>query len=130
MRKLGNSATPVVELTCEGDEYTFTTTTMLKTTTIKFKLGEEFEEERGDGAKVKSTITMDGNKMTHVMKGEPESTIVREFNGDEMKAVSLLSNLFCSMFFSGDLISFYCFFLHQQVLTVNDVVCTRIYKAE
>lgn len=94
MRKLGNSATPVVELTCEGDEYTFTTTTMLKTTTIKFKLGEEFEEERGDGTKVKSTITMDGNKMTHVMKGEPESTIVREFNGDEMKAVSLLYLLF------------------------------------
>ncbi|KAK4004721.1 sodium/calcium exchanger regulatory protein 1 [Daphnia magna] len=102
MRKLGNSATPVVELTCEGDVYTFTTTTMLKTTTIKFKLGEEFEEERGDGAKVKSIITLDGNKMTHVMKGEPESTITREFNGDELKAV----------------------------LTVNDVVCTRIYKAE
>lgn len=65
------------------------TTTMLKTTTIKFKLGEEFEEERADGAKVKSIITLDGNKMTHVMKGEPESTIIREFNGDEMKAVSI-----------------------------------------
>lgn len=88
MRKLGNSATPVVELTVDGDEYTMTTTTMLKTSTIKFKLGEEFEEERADGTKVKSTITLDGNKMTHVMKGEPESTIVREFNGDEMKAVS------------------------------------------
>lgn len=91
MRKLGNSATPVVEVTCNGDEYTMTTTTMLKTTAIKFKLGEEFEEERGDGAKVKSIITIDGNKMTHVMKGEPESTIVREFNGDEMKAVRAVS---------------------------------------
>ena len=95
MRKLGNSATPVVELTKDGDDYSFTTTTMLKTTTIKFKLGEEFEEERGDGAKVKSTITLDGNKMTHVMKGDPESTIVREFNGDELKAVSRLSRSFC-----------------------------------
>ena len=65
-----------------------TTTTMLKTTTIKFKLGEEFEEERADGTKVKSTITIEGNKMTHVMKGDPESTITREINGDEMKAVS------------------------------------------
>ena len=26
--------------------------------------------------------------MTHIMKGDPDSTIVREFNGDEMKAVS------------------------------------------
>ena len=27
--------------------------------------------------------------MTHIMKGDPESTIIREFNGDEMKAVSI-----------------------------------------
>lgn len=87
-RKLGNTATPVVEVTLDGDEYTMTTSSLLKTSVIKFKLGEEFDEERGDGAKVKSVITLDGNKMTHVMKGEPESTIVREFTGDEMKAVS------------------------------------------
>lgn len=41
-----------------------------------------------DGAKVKSTITLEGNKLTHIMKGEPDSTIIREFNGNEMKAVS------------------------------------------
>ena len=86
-RKLGNSSTPVVEVTLNGDEYTLTTSSLLKTTTIKFKLGEEFEEERADGVKVKSTITLEGNKMSHVMKGEPETTIVREFNGSEMKAV-------------------------------------------
>ena len=63
----------------------------MKTSAIKFKLGEEFEEERADGAKVKSTITIDGNKMTHIMKGDPESTIIREFNGDEMKAVSIVN---------------------------------------
>merc|ERR1711928_39771 len=83
-RKLGNSSTPVVEVTLNGDEYTLTTSSLLKTTTIKFKLGEEFEEERADGVKVKSTITLDGNKMTHVMKGEPETCIVREFNGNEI----------------------------------------------
>merc|ERR1712035_165435 len=99
-RKLGNSSTPVVEVTLNGDEYTLTTSSLLKTTTIKFKLGEEFEEERADGVKVKSTITLDENKMTHVMKGEPETCIVREFNGNEMKAV----------------------------LTVNSVVCTRSTK--
>jgi len=87
-RKLGNSSTPVVEVTLNGDEYTLTTSSLLKTTTIKFKLGEEFEEERADGVKVKSTITLDGNKMSHVMKGEPQTTIIREFNGNEMKAVT------------------------------------------
>lgn len=123
MRKLGNSATPVVELSCEGDEYTLTTTTMLKTTAIKFKLGQEFEEERLDGAKVKSTITLEGNKMTHVMKGEPDTTIVREFSDDEMKAVSKINGLHSSFvsLLTG---------IFLQVLTVNDVVCTRIYKLE
>ena len=101
-RKLGNSATPVVEVTINGDEYTLTTTTLLKTTVIKFKLGQEFDEERLDGTKVKSIITLDGNVMTHVMKGSPETVITREFSGSEMKAV----------------------------LKVSNVVCTRVYKAE
>ena len=50
-----------------------TTTTLLKTTVSKFKLGEEFDEERADGAKVRSLITLDGNTMTHVMKGIEEN---------------------------------------------------------
>ena len=101
-RKLGNSMTPVVQVTLNGDEYTLTTSSVLKTAVIKFKLGQEFEETRPDGVKVKSTITLDGNVMTHVMQGEPTSTIVREFSADEMKAV----------------------------FTVNNVTCTRIYKHE
>merc|ERR1712137_1528137 len=92
-RKLGNSSTPVVEVTLNG-EYTLTTSSLLKTTTIKFKLGEEFEEERADGVKVKSTITLEGNKMTHVMKGEPETTIIREFNGK--KAVLTVNSVICT----------------------------------
>merc|ERR1711946_72340 len=70
-RKLGNSSTPVVEVTLNGDEYTLTTSSLLKTTTIK----------------------LEGNKMTHVMKGEPETTIIREFNGNEMKAVLTVNSL-------------------------------------
>lgn len=101
-RKLGNSVTPVVEVTLDGDEYTLTTSSLLKTLVIKFKLGQEFDELRADGVQVKSTITLDGNVMTHIMKGEPKSTIIREFNGNEMKAT----------------------------FTANNVVCTRVYKAE
>ena len=87
LRKLGNSLSPSVEITLDGDVYTLKTTSTFKTTEIKFKLGEEFEEERLDGTKVKSVVTLDGNKMTHVMKGDPESTIVREFNDNDMTAV-------------------------------------------
>lgn len=101
-RKLGNSITPTVQMTFDGSEYTMTTTSLLKTTVIKFKLGEEFEEERGDGVKVRSIITLDANIMTHIMKGDPESTIVREFGTEEMKAT----------------------------LTANNVVSIRKYKAQ
>jgi len=102
LRQVGKKLSPTVEVTQNGDEWCIKTSSTFKTTELKFKLGEEFEEDRMDGAKVKSTITLEGNKLTHIMKGEPDSTIIREFNGNEMKAI----------------------------MTVNDVVCTREYKAE
>lgn len=57
MRKMGNAATPTVEITKDGDTYTMKTTTTFKTTEIKFKLGEEFEETTADGRVVKVRCT-------------------------------------------------------------------------
>ena len=101
VRKMGNAASPVIELTKNGDEYTLTSQSTFKNTTITFKLGEEFEEETPDGRKVKAVITQDGNKLVHIQKGEKETTIIREFTEDEVK----------------------------MTLTVDDIVCRRIYKA-
>jgi len=101
VRKMGNAASPVVELTKNGDEYTLTSQSTFKNTTTVFKLGEEFEEETPDGRKVKAVVTQEGNKLIHVQKGEKETTIIREFSEDELK----------------------------MTLTVEDIVCTRIYKA-
>ena len=95
-RKLAKSVTPVVEVTLNGDEYTLKTSSLLKTTIIKFKLGEEFDEQRLDGVKVRSTVTLNGNVMTHVMKGKPDSVIVREFNGNELKTVCTVNNVSCT----------------------------------
>jgi len=101
VRKMGNAASPVIELTQNGDEYTLTSQSTFKNSTIIFKLGEEFEEETPDGRKVKAVITQDGNKLVHIQKGEKETTIIREFSDNEVK----------------------------MTLTVDDIVCTRIYKA-
>ncbi|KDR16278.1 fatty acid-binding protein, muscle-like isoform X1 [Zootermopsis nevadensis] len=101
VRKVGNSVSPVIELTQNGDEYTITSQSTFKNTTTTFKLGQEFEEETADGRKVKSVVTQDGNKLIQVQKGEKETTIIREFNDDEVK----------------------------MTLTVDDIVSTRIYKA-
>ncbi len=101
-RKMGATVSPVVEVTENNGEYTMKTQSRFKNSEIKFKLGEEFDEETPDGRKVKSVITLDGNKMTHVQKGEKETVIEREFGPTEMKAV----------------------------MKVDDIVCTRVYKLE
>jgi hypothetical protein len=85
---MGNAVSPVVELTKNGDEFTLTSQSTFKNTSITFKLGEEFEEETPDGRKVQSVITQDGNKLVQIQKGEKETTIVREFSEDEVKMVS------------------------------------------
>lgn len=87
-RKMGATVSPVVELTEKNGVYTLKTTSTFKSTEIKFKLGEEFDEETVDGRKVKSTCTLEGNKLIQVQKGDKDTTIEREFGPTEMKAVS------------------------------------------
>lgn len=100
-RKMGNTISPTVQLIKEGDEYVFNTTSTFKNTTIKFKPGEEFDEETVDGRKVKSVCTFEGeDKLIHEQKGEKPTTIVREFTADKLNAV----------------------------MTIGDIICKRIYK--
>jgi len=120
---MGNSLSPTVEVTLEGDTYTLTTTSTFKTSAISFKLGDEFDEETLDGRKVKSIITLDGNKLTQEQKGDKPTTIVREFNDDELITVRTI----------------YCLYHHNplltyplpnpQTLTIGAVKCVRVYKA-
>jgi len=46
---MANNATPTTEITKNGDEWNIKTITTFKTTEIKFKLGEPFDEETADG---------------------------------------------------------------------------------
>nr|AFN08746.1 fatty acid binding protein [Scylla paramamosain] len=107
MRKMGNAATPTVEITLDDGTYTLKTVTTFKTTEIKFKLGEEFEETTADGRTVKSTITLDGNKLIHNQVGDKEkkekdSVLTREFTDTEM----------------------------LMECKVDDIVCKRVYKRQ
>ncbi|KAK0180632.1 hypothetical protein PV327_002995 [Microctonus hyperodae] len=102
VRKLAGSISPTVELLEDNGVYNLRTTSTFKNTDIKFKLGEEFDEDTPDGRTVKSVITLDGNKMTHIQKGEKQTLIEREFTPTEMTAI----------------------------MKVDDVVCTRVYKVQ
>merc|ERR1711939_1089913 len=69
-RKLGNKSSPTVTVTEDNGEYTFKQESLVKTSEIKFKLGEEFEEVTADGRKVLSKMTLTApNVMVHEMKG-------------------------------------------------------------
>merc|ERR1712133_218347 len=69
-RKLGNKSSPVVTVTEENGEYTMKQESLLKTSEIKFRINEEFEELTADGRKVLSKMTLTApNVMVHEMKG-------------------------------------------------------------
>ncbi|CAG2106884.1 unnamed protein product [Medioppia subpectinata] len=91
MRKMANSSSPTLEITREGNDFTFKSVSAIKTSVTKFTLGVEFEEERLDGKKVKSTFTQEGNKLIQKqLDGAKEVTYIREFDGDSLKAVIIL----------------------------------------
>ncbi|XP_047998955.1 sodium/calcium exchanger regulatory protein 1 [Leguminivora glycinivorella] len=103
-RKAANAVTPTVELRKDGDQYTLVTSSTFKTTEMKFKPGEEFDEERADGVQVKTVCSFEGNKLKQVQKAPDglEVTYLREFGPEELKAV----------------------------MNVKDVTCTRVYKVQ
>jgi hypothetical protein len=56
MRKMAAAATPVTEITQQGEDWNIKTSTTFKTTEIKFKLGKEFEEQTADGRNCKVSL--------------------------------------------------------------------------
>lgn len=83
-RKLALSVKTTIELVkVSENEYNLVTSSTFKNRVLKFKLGEEYDEETMDGRTVKSVITIEGNTMTTTQKGEHPTTIVREFSENE-----------------------------------------------
>lgn len=101
LRKVGNSIHPVCYLEQHGDEYHYYNESTFKTYCLKFKLGEEKEQETADGRTVLTTFTLDGNTLTQVEKCKKNSVLIRVFSETEMIATS----------------------------TYGDVTSTRVYKA-
>ncbi len=52
-RKIGNTTKPNVNFTKDGDKWTFTTKSAIKTGVVEFELDHEFEETTLDGRTVK-----------------------------------------------------------------------------
>ncbi|XP_018582765.1 fatty acid binding protein 4a [Scleropages formosus] len=87
-RQMGNMAKPSLSfsvddqgLICMRSQSTF------KTTEVKFKLGEEFEEVTADDRKTKTTFTLDNGKLIQKQCWDgKETTLEREISDGKLVA--------------------------------------------
>merc|ERR1712133_181321 len=86
LRKAALASTPVMSIEEKDGNWVMITKTTVKSIELKFRLGEEFEEDTTDGRHCKTTVTLDGNVMTTKQKatkaGEKDVTVVRTFSDD------------------------------------------------
>lgn len=102
VRKMAQLASPVVQLTRDGDTFTFTSASTFRRSALTFRLGEEFQEKRHDGAVVTSLIQrQDACTLFHLQRGDRDSTVTRRFTPDRLTIT----------------------------MQVDDIVCTKIYKS-
>jgi len=59
-------------------------------------LNEEFDEETIDGRHVKTTITVDGNKLIQKQTGTVDTEIIREFSEDQLVATMKVKSIVCT----------------------------------
>lgn len=78
LRKVATTLKPDLVFAADGEGWKMRTESTFKTTEIGFKLGEEFEEETADGRKMKTTMTLDENKLVQSQKGAVDTTLTRE----------------------------------------------------
>ncbi|CAH8506861.1 unnamed protein product [Heterobilharzia americana] len=85
-RQIGNTVTPTMTISMDGDQMTMLTESTFKNTSCTFKFGEEFNEKTSDGRNVKSTVTMDSESRLTQVQVDPKNTttIIREIDGDTM----------------------------------------------
>merc|ERR1712098_228170 len=81
LRKAALASTPVMTISEEGGTWT-----TVKSIELKFRIGEEFEEDTTDGRHCKTVVTLEGNTMTTTQNatkaGEKNVVVVREFNDE------------------------------------------------
>ncbi|XP_069008657.1 fatty acid binding protein 7, brain, a [Embiotoca jacksoni] len=84
-RQVGNVTKPTVAISQDGDKVVVKTLSTFRNTEISSKLGEEFDETTPDDRHVKSTFTMEGDKLVHVQKWDGKETkLIREIKDGKM----------------------------------------------
>ncbi|MCI4392067.1 hypothetical protein PGIGA_G00141850 [Pangasianodon gigas] len=96
-RQVGSMTKPTTIISIDGDVIMLKTVSTFRNTEIKFKVGEEFDETTADDRKVKSLVTLDGNKLVHVQKWDgKETSLVREVDGNSLTLTLTLGDVVCT----------------------------------
>ncbi|XP_062322819.1 fatty acid binding protein 4b [Osmerus eperlanus] len=102
-RQLGNMAKPNLLFSVDDGVITMKSQSTFKTTEMKFKLNEEFDETTADDRKTKTSMTLENGKLVQKQSWDGKTTILER----EIKDGKLIAKC-----------------------TMDDVVAVRIYEKE
>ncbi|ETE72070.1 Cellular retinoic acid-binding protein 2, partial [Ophiophagus hannah] len=131
LRKIAVAAAskPAVEIKQQGPSFYIKTSTTVRTTEIRFEVGEEFEEQTVDGRPCKSLAKWENNNKIvceqKLLKGEgPQTSWSRELTNDGELVLPAIGHgaTPASLSTPPPLLS--------QTMKADHVVCTRIYVRE
>ncbi|KAI4460952.1 fatty acid binding protein [Holotrichia oblita] len=92
-RKMMLSTSPSLDITVdETNEWCITTSTLLRTTVIKFQLGVEYEEHMPGGVTIKSTTTKEGDTLKTISVAPNGSKVFRTYVFTEDECVLTLQH--------------------------------------
>ncbi|XP_034554358.1 fatty acid binding protein 4b [Notolabrus celidotus] len=94
-RQMGNMAKPNLVISVEDSGViSLKSETTFKTTEIKFKLNEEFEETTADGRKTMTTFTLENGKLVQLQAWEgKKTTLERELQDGKLTAKCIMDDV-------------------------------------
>uniref|UniRef100_UPI0037E6FD51 fatty acid binding protein 4b n=1 Tax=Semicossyphus pulcher TaxID=241346 RepID=UPI0037E6FD51 len=93
-RQMGNMAKPNLVISVDDGVISMKSETTFKTTEIKFKLNEEFEETTADGRKTMTTFTLENGKLVQLQSWEgKKTTLEREVQDGKLTAKCIMDDV-------------------------------------
>ncbi|XP_030248620.1 fatty acid binding protein 4b [Sparus aurata] len=94
-RQMGNMAKPNLVISVEdAGLISMKSETTFKTTELKFKLNEEFDETTADGRKTKTIFTLDNGKLVQLQTWDgKKTTLEREIQDGKLSAKCIMDDV-------------------------------------
>uniref|UniRef100_A0A3Q3JL26 Cellular retinoic acid-binding protein 1 n=1 Tax=Monopterus albus TaxID=43700 RepID=A0A3Q3JL26_MONAL len=89
-RQMGNIVKPKLVISMDDGVISLRSESMFKTTEIKFKLNDEFDETTADGRQTKTIVTFENGKLVQKQSWDGKTTMLeREIQEGKLIAVSM-----------------------------------------